>query len=220
MKMLLGTLSLTLGLATQCTSNKNKVKEIDNKIEVKGTTETGTVGLNEKGEAIIQEEIGADNELRRVEWSNNARKEELETEHDLLGRCRNDLADERLGGRGDPVPIPEIDNMKSYAQTREEMGLVGENKDLKVVRRTDFKEKLQAERQLSDSLRDMIKLVKKHNEDCQRKLGASRVRAGLPAKPYQAKGHFDQAGKWIQTRKAERSLDDAFEILAQEKGAQ
>ena len=63
----------------------------------------------------------------------------------------------------------------------------------------------------------MVKVVKKNSVKCDRTMAAVRVKHGLPAKRYKGEGHFDDNGKWIQTKKHERTLDDAFERAALER---
>ena len=210
--------SLILGLyQIQCASD-NEVKEIDTSLEVKGKTSEGEIGINDDGEAIIQEKTAADDELRRQQWVNNRLEESLATEHYELKRCRDDLADPRLGGDGSVREIPEIDKMKSPENIKEEFG-TDEKGELKVVRRQDFKEKLKAEQKYEKTLRDMVKLVASHRAECGRKMGYARVKAGLPAARYEAKGYFQTDGTWVEERKAENTLDDAFEISRRERAS-
>lgn len=50
--------------------------------------------------------------------------------------------------------------------------------------------------------------------DCERELGYKRVEHGLPAERYPSLGYYGPNGNFIVTRPAERTLDDAFKILA------
>jgi len=203
-------------LGFSCTSSDKKITEIDTKLDQKGSVDGKRIGLNDEGEAIIQEEVDADDELRRQQWANNRIYENLENDHHDLNHCRNDLADPRLGGSGEVQPIPEIDSMKSLDSIKEDFGL-SEDGGLKVVRKEFYVDRLKKERKYEVSLLKTQKIVKKHLAECERKMGYARTKHGLPAKRYTAKGYFDQSGTWIQVRKAELTLDDAFEIRAKDQ---
>ncbi len=204
------------GFLAGCTHNPHEVKSIDTSLEKTQQTEDGSIGVDKDGDAVIQSKKSAKDELSKQEWVNSRLSDDLENEHHSLKTCRNDLADPRLGGNGRPREIPEIDNMKETAEVREKFGLA-EDGSLKVIKREYFLDRLKRERKYEKSLRTMIKMVKKHTEECKMVLGQSRVKAGLPSNKYMAKGHYDSKGRWIETRKAEKSLDDAFEIMNSEK---
>lgn len=198
-----------------CTSNDHEVRDVETLIEKKGRVGDKDIGINKDGEAIIQEKVEADDELRRQQWTNNVLTEKFETEHFELRRCRTEISDPRLGGDGNVREIPEIDNMASTDGVKEEFG-ADEQGDLKVVRREYYLERLNQERKVERKLRDMLKTVSKYREDCGRKLSHARVRSGLPANRYTAKGYYSGDGTWVETRKAELTLDDAFEIKSME----
>ena len=196
-----------------CTHNKNEVKEIDTTIDAKGSVDGGTVGIDKKGEAIIQNEASAQDELRRQQWANSQLEADLGNQHFELRRCRRDLADPRLGGSGEPTSIPDVDNMKDTTATREEFGLDAGGA-LKVVKREYFLERLEKERKYETTLRSMAKLVKDHLEKCQTHMAVARRQTGLPSERYRSEGYFTNNGTWVETKKAEQSLDDAFERAA------
>jgi hypothetical protein len=200
--------------AASCASNPNKAKEIDTAMEEKGQYQGSKIGMNEDKEVVVQTEKAVDQELREESWKAADLEAKLKSDHDLLTRCRDEVADPRLGGSGTVTEIPEIDNMKPTNEVREEMGITPSG-ELKFVKKEMFMERLQSVRKYKDHLESMIKLVKKSRADCEREMGAARVKAGLPAKRYQAKGFFKE-GQYIKTRDAEHSLDDAFEIKAKE----
>ena len=208
--------SCFLLVATSCSSTKYVAKKIDTTIDVKGKVDDGYIGLNKKGQAIIQEETEADDELRTQQWENSRLENQLYTDSDRLKRCRNDLSDPRLGGSGSVSPVPSIDDIKSPAELKEEFGIDSEGR-LKVVKRSFFVEKLRAERKYARSLKKLIKQVKKHRVECERKMGYARRKQGLPAGRYKAEGHYDARGNWKMTRKGEQTLDDAFEIQAKSR---
>jgi len=203
-------------LAFSCSSSDKKVYEIDTSLDQKGAVDGKRIGLNDDGEAIIQEEIDADDELRQQQWANNRVYENLENDHHDLNRCRTDLSDPRLSGSGEVQRIPEIDSMKSIDSIKEDFGL-NEGGELKVVRKEYYLDRLKKERKYEVSLRKTQKIVKRHLAECERKMGYARAKQGLPSRRYTAKGYFDQTGTWIQVRKAELTLDDAFEIKAKDQ---
>ncbi len=61
-----------------------------------------------------------------------------------------------------------------------------------------------------------MKELSSHRENCERELGYVRVAHGLPAERYNALGYYGPQGNFIVTRPAERNLDDAFRILAEQ----
>ncbi len=198
-----------------CATGK-EVKDIDTSLEVKGTTEGGHIGVDKDGVAVVQENADASDALRRQKFVNANLEEKLATDYNLLKKCREDLADSRLGGAGEVSDLPGISDLKSVAAVRESFG---RDKDgqLKVLKRTDFSEMLQSEKTYEQKMRDTSKQVIKYQEDCRRRLRSARVGAGLPAESYKAKGYYKPNGGWVEERKAERTLDDAFEIRDSEK---
>lgn len=204
-----------LTLVSACSSNPYKVKEIDNPIEKKGEYQGATVGLNDKKEAIVQSETAADVELKQTRWRTYDLEQKIASEHSLLTRCRTELADPRLGGTGNMVEIPEIDNMKGPDAVKEDMGITKDGA-LVVVKQEMFVDKLKTERKYEDSLRAMMKTIEKHRGNCEREMGYARGKAGLPSMRYPAKGEYGSDGTFHVIRKAEENLDDAFRIKAQE----
>jgi len=126
-------ISFTLAFSS-CSSSKYKVKNVDTKMDVKGTIQGSKIGLDEQKQAIIQTETTTEVELQKQQWANYDLEKQLSNSHEQLTRCRTDLADPRLGGSGQVVEIPEIDNMKKPANIKEEIGL-DEQGNLKVVKK-------------------------------------------------------------------------------------
>ena len=214
MKILLLAAATTMMIS--CTSNEHEVKNIDTTLESTQKTEDGQIGIDKEGDAVMQSKKTAQEELRQQEWVNSRLEDDLENDHHALKTCRNDQADPRLGGNGRPRDIPEIDDMKETSDVKEQFGLDEKGK-MQVVKREYYLDRLKRERKYEKSLRKMIKIVKKNREECQMILGQSRVKSGLPSKKYLAKGYYDDKGKWVETRKAENTLDDAFDIMNMEK---
>lgn len=207
-----GVLAVMNGCAS---SNPNEVKEIDSHIEAKESVGDQKVGLNDKKEIILQKESTAGDELRVQQAVNLKLQDELNRERHLLKSCRTDMTDPRLGGDGHMPEIPDVDNLKDENEVREEFGL---DKDgaIKFVKREQYLERLNAERKYEKSLRKMVKLFVNHREDCEQRMIQARNKAGLPGKRIDAQGYYAN-GVWVETRKGERSLDDAFEISAEER---
>jgi len=210
----LQTLALfTLVLFVSC-SNPNKAKDIDPTIDQKGSYQGNKIGLNEDKEVVVQSEKDADQELRETGWKVYDHEQKLKTDHEGLTRCREELADPRLGGSGTMAEIPEIDDMKETNEIREEMGITPKG-ELKIVKKEMYKEKLDATRKYREKLEAMSKVISKHKTTCDREYSYARVKAGLPAKRFESKGYFEN-GRYVQTRAPERTLDDAFKIASQE----
>lgn len=209
---LLGLL-FSVGLSS-CASD-DAVKEVDTKLDVKTRVDGKEIGVNDDDEAIIQEKTDAGDELRSLEWANTRLMERLETDYNELKRCREDVSDVRLGGSGDVSAIPEIDKMKNLTEVKEEFGMDEDGK-LVVVKREKFKDKLTQEKKFQETLKTMQKAISQHRVECERRMRLARVKAGLPAQRYTAQGFFDNNGTWNETRKAEITLDDAFDIKKRE----
>ena len=212
---------LTAGLiilmaTTHCSHDEHVPQEIDDKIEKKGETSNGDIGINKDGQVIIQTETDAAAKLKIEQFKNQNLEDQLGQAHLKLKRCREDLADPRLGGDGSVTDLPEIDGLKSTSEAKEEFGL-DEKGNLKFVKREFYLERLKREVKYQKSLSQMLKVVQKNSVKCERTMAKVRVQHGLPAKRYKGEGHFDANGKWIQTKKHEHSLDDAFERAAMER---
>jgi hypothetical protein len=198
-----------------CATNDYKVKTISTALDLKGNVNGQKLGLNGENEAILQEEVRAQDELRIAENVNAYFEEKIASEAAEIKRCMTDLADPRLGGRGE-LPA-EIDyDMRPFEKVKEEFGLA-EDGDLKIVRKSYYVDRLKAARSYDVSLRKMLKVVKRQHEECMFKLGIARNKAGLPSERVMAEGYFTSNGKWVETRKGENSVGDAFEIQAENK---
>ena len=193
-------------------ANQNEVKEIDTSLEVKGSVNDNSMGIDEQDQMVLQEEVHADQELKSQIWVNNKLLEDLSHERHQLQRCRDDLADPRLGGRGLAHEVPEIDN--AIAKIDQERIGLDKDGNYKVVRRQSFVERLKWERKRADGMRSMHKVIKKMRRECEQKMRFARIRHGLPPSRYEPRGHFAEDGSWVMTQKGEQSLDDAFEIAA------
>jgi hypothetical protein len=192
-----------------------KVKEIDTKLEVKGSVGEKKLGLNDKKELILQEETSAEDELRVQQAVNFKLQEEYDREAFMLKSCRTDVSDPRLGGSGEIPPISEVDQLKPLEEVKEAIGITDEG-DIKVVKKSYFVDKLKLERKYDSTLRKMTKVIKRHKEECEYKMAIARRKSGLPSERYQGEGYF-QDGAWVQTRVNENSLDDAFVIQSRER---
>ena len=201
-------------ILTSC-ANPYKVKELDDsKLEKKGEFQGATIGVNEDREVVIEKKTEADSELRKLAAASYDLEVKLAHQHDELTRCREELADARLGGTGRMVEIPEIDQLKPATEVKEEFGITREGK-LSFVRKEMFLDRLQGQRKYNENLSEQLRLTEKHARDCSRDMRAARVKAGLPGERYQGQGHYEN-GRYIQTRRAERNLDDAFAIASEE----
>ncbi|MFK7824127.1 MAG: hypothetical protein AB8G05_08220 [Oligoflexales bacterium] len=207
---ILGTI-LSLGAMVACTTSE-KVEEIDTSLDKKGSVGNSHLGLNDDGVAILQTETTASDELRSQIWLNNDLETAVNHEYYMLKWCRKDLADPRLGGSGEISQLPEIDDMKTPGQVKEDFGIEGDA--LKIVKRESYLKRLKSERKLEKTLRQMIKTVKKSRENCEMRMAGARVKAGLPAARFEGNVSISPEGKVEKVIYAqEKSLDDAFRII-------
>lgn len=211
--------ALTGAMAVGCSSKKDyKVKDVDTELNQQGNVGNNKVGINDKGEAVLQEEKEATVELQEILWSNADFERKLTTKQDDLKRCREDLADPRLKGNGKITEIPEVDQMKYPGQVREELGLTKKG-ELKIVKKEYLLDRLEREKRYNDTLKQLNKMVDKYTSSCDAEMKQARTSVGLPSERYRAQGHVDNSGRFIVTREAERNLDDAFRIRAKEGAA-
>ena len=207
-------LGTVLAISTGCATTPHEVETVETEMEVKSKMGDKTIGLNDEGQAILQEETSAADELRIQNAVNENLSAELNGEAFYLNRCREDIADPRLGGNGEVEEIKAIDDMRPVDEVKEEFGLDESDGTLKVVRKEFYVEKLKSARKFEKSLKKLLRVVKKHRKSCERKMGYARQRAGLPAQRFNGSGFFDGEGDWIQTGEAENNLDDAFRIMS------
>ncbi len=210
------TLLSLLALTLSCSSNTEKVKEIDTKLDVRGKVGDSKLGINDDKVAVIQEERQAQDELMIQESVNMRLQDDANHEEGELKECLKYMADPRLGGNGKLPDVPDVSSLKNDESVNEQFGVTEDGK-LKVVKKTSFVERLKNARDYEKSLRSITKLLKKQGEECQLKLEIARNKAGLPGKKIQAEGYFNSAGKWIETRRGEKDLNDAFEIQSENK---
>ena len=197
-----------------CSSNPNKAKDLDTKVDAKGAYHGEVIGLNDNKEVVIEKQQNADAELRELGWKQYDLEQKIHTDHESLTRCREELADPRLGGSGNMTEIPEIDTMKTVSQVKEELGIT-ENGSLKLVKKEMYLDRLKAERDYVEALKQEQKTIDKFRSNCERDMKITRVKHGLPAERYAGKGYY-KGGVYVQTRRAEHNLDDAFSIVSEE----
>lgn len=213
MKTLLTSLILALA-ATSCATNPNMVRPLeDTKLDIKGQIGNHKLGLNSKNEVVLQEETKAQDELRIQESVNFSFLEDLRREAAELNRCRKDMADPRLGGSGILPEEQDFDNLKPQEEVQEQFGM-DESGDLKFVRKSYFLERLKIARGFRVTLEKLIKMTVRHRNECEFKMTQARLKVGLPAARIMAEGYFTDRGSWVEVRKGENSLGDAFEIQA------
>ena len=192
-------------------SSAQTIRQLDTEIDTKGQTQDGIIGLKD-GQALIQKQEFADQELRTQEWSNYALEDKVKGEYYWVKRCREEIADSRLGGNGEVTELPEIDNLKTPDGIKEEIGLA-DNKALKIVKTQNYIEKLNIERKYQTALETTLKILEKNRSGCERKMGQARLKAGLPSQRIQGDHTITPEGNvGVVMRKHENSLDDAFEI--------
>lgn len=206
------TISLT-AFTFSCASKK--IDKVDEKLDVKATMGDKEIGLNDDEEAVIQESVAVEDELRKLTWVNYEKERKLKSERDFLIRCRTDLADPRLSGNKKLEPIPELEMSKDLSKVQQKLGIT-DNGRIKVIKKEFLKDRMEKEEKYTESLDHLTKVIEQHRVDCERDLGYVRVQHGLPSERYPAIGHYGPQGNFIVTRPAERNLDDAFRILAEQ----
>ena len=212
-KMLKKSICMGVGLIMlqSCTSNSHKVRELNTHLNHSTKSGLSTIGVNKRGEAVYQTETSVADEVRLKKWQNNQLSSEVKSERYQLQTCRKDLADARLGGSGEITPLPEVDLLDSESALKQKIG-INEQGKLAVLKRGYLKDHIKKQKQLNTSLTKLVRVIKTSRQQCESKMGAARIRAGLSSKRYKAEGRFRGDGSWVQTQKAESSLDDAFEI--------
>lgn len=211
-------LPMLVGLLASCASSQKQQAKIDTIIDVKGSVEGAELGLNHNNQVVLQEQQNADQELKTQLWVNNKLNEDLAYERFQLQRCRDDLADPRLGGHGFASEVPEtVDTQATFDE--EKIGL-DQNGNYKVVRRQNFVERLKWERERAKNMKEMLKVVQSIKRECEQKMRIARIKHGLSPSRYEPQGYFADDGTWVLTQKGEETLDDAFYISAKLKGGQ
>jgi hypothetical protein len=199
--------------ASGCASKK--LKPVDESIDVKAKMGDKEIGINADDDAIIQESVAVEDELRKLTWANYETERKLKSEREDLVRCRTDLADPRLSGNKRLDPIPELEVSKDLSKVQQKLGITRSGR-IKVVKKEYLVDRMDKENRYKDSLESLLKVISDHRQSCERELGYIRVQHGLPAERYAAEGYHGPRGNFIVTRAAERNLDDAFRILAEQ----
>ena len=204
--------SSTILLAFGCATDSNVPKEMQEPLEVKGKiSESRNVGIDEDGKVVIEEKVDASDKLRVLEMNNNRLKDDLDIEFTRLERCRIDMAHPALGGEGKYKELPEIDGLDLDTVDSDTLRM-NDDGDLKMVGRRGFMDKYNTEKKRGKTIKMMTKTVKKYRKDCEIDMSAARQKVGLPGKRYESKGLYDAKGQWIKIHRAEKNIDDAFEI--------
>ncbi len=204
---------IALVLAAGCASKK--LKPVDETIDVKAKMGNSEIGINEDEDAVIQESVAVEDELRKLNWQNYETERKLKSERAELIRCRTDLADPRLSGNKKLDPIPELQVTEDLSKVQQKLGITQSGR-IKVVKKEFLQDRFEKETRYKESLASLLTVISDHKENCERELGYIRVQHGLPAERYRAEGYHGPNGNFIVTRPAEKNLDDAFKILAEQ----
>jgi len=178
-------LMLCVSMATGCASNPNVVKYIDTDIQTKGQVDNKTIGINGSNEVIIQEEVAADAELQRLDFENSNLYDKTKSLVRNITICRTDLADTRLGGSGELPMERSFDVEPTIEKYKEEIGLDSTG-NLKVVKKSYYIEKRNAEKRLNEKLTYLFKKISRQVDECQWELANACRKAGLPSDCYSA----------------------------------
>ncbi|MCO5141993.1 MAG: hypothetical protein M9962_02760 [Oligoflexia bacterium] len=192
-----------------------KVKPIDETLDIKATMGNTEIGMNDNEEAIIQESIAVEDELRRLSWQNYETERKLKAEREDLIHCRTELADPRLGGNKTLEDIPELQISEDLSKVQQKLGITQKGR-IKVVKKEFLTDRMEKETRYKESLENLLTVIEKSAKNCNRELGYIRVQHGLPSERFPAIGYFGPQGNFIVTRASEKTLDDAFRILAEQ----
>jgi len=208
--------ALAFMATTACQTTPNQVQELKTEqLDVKGQTSTGgKIAINEKRQVIIVQEDSVSDNLAIQDLVNTQLMDRVLREHWSLKKCRNSLSDTRLGGSGDLGTMPDVASVLKPREVEEEMG-VDENGDLKIVKKELLNHRLATMKSNTKTMEKMINTLTPMVEECERRLGNARLDHGLPSERFVAQGYFTADGTWVETRHAEHSLSDGYEISAQ-----
>jgi hypothetical protein len=203
--------ALMVVAASSCSSKK--LKPVDEVIDVKAKMGDKEIGVNQDDDAVIQESVAVEDELRKLTWYNYETERKLKSQRTELIRCRTDLADPRLSGNKTLEPIPELEISQDLSKIQQKLGITQSGR-IKVVKKEFLNDRFEKEQRYKESLESLLKVLEDQDKNCERELGYIRVQHGLPSERYNAEGYYGPNGNFVVTRPAERSLDDAFKILA------
>lgn len=211
-KLILIVAMAAFAVTSGCASKK--LKPVEEQIDVKANVGNKEIGLNQEEEAVIQETVPVEDELRALTWQNYEIERKLKAEREDLIRCRTDLADPRLSGNKELETIPELEITDDLSKVQQKLGITPSGR-IKVIRKEFLVDKIEKENRYKDSLESLLKVISQHQKNCERELGYIRVQHGLPSKRYQAEGFLGPEGNFIVTRASEKNLDDAFKIQSE-----
>lgn len=151
----------------------HQVNDIDTTLDTKGHSTYGEIGINDKGQAIVQITKSIEVELRSQEMANYYLAEKLDDAVFHLHDCRVQMADPKNGGSGETAPIPSVASLTTRARTTQDPPEVGltEGGDLVAVRKKFLDEQLKEDRKTQVELEQMIQELKPMREECERLLG-------------------------------------------------
>lgn len=129
----------------------------------------------------------------------------------LLEDCHKYLMDPRLDGASEVVDFPKF-NLFIANQEKQEDLYISDSGEIKVKTTETFRKILETEREKGRIFNERREVLQKVVKRCQAKLSAARVSKGLPAEKYSAVLKKTPSGDLVVIRKAEKNLDDAFEI--------
>lgn len=195
----------------------SKVNHVDTQMEQKGTVGQETIGLKD-GSLVIQKVSPLEDEMKALRSENVDLSKSIAANHDSLISCNDDLADPRLGGNGNVADIARPQTDSESPKSDKVVGLSAEG-NLVVVEKQTIEARMAQEKQRHQMLSAANAQVERELRRCEAKMGVARLAAGLPAKRFRSEGHYENEGRWVQTSRAEHSLDEAFEI-AKERGYQ
>lgn len=166
-KIMIGMFLCLPNLLCGCmTGSPNKVQSVETRLEVKGQVGDRKLGINEKNEAIIQEEVLAESELNTQKNVSMFFQEKLDSAVYGLKECLLEKSRKKNGGSGNYPAVPTATELKNLSEIREEFGIT-EDGSLKVIRKSSFIEELKKERLVTERIRKELANIKDLAEKCE-----------------------------------------------------
>lgn len=153
-------LCLSLGVIS-CSSDQ--VKPMEEPLKSKQTTNRGSVGLDEDGQIVYQEEETLQAELDSQVWANNALGDRLKLVKHELGSCRKKIA--RLADRGEYTPLPKTKTGRPIPPDSEYR--IKDDGRLVKLSRQGYSEKMDQLREQEERFRVTIEIIQEHLEQCE-----------------------------------------------------
>jgi len=212
LKYLISVLFLVGCQTTQSEPQKLPSQELTHK----GMSFGGEVGENADKKLVIRRTADADDELASLEVANSYLHTKTEQSLYNMNKCRNDLADDRLGGSGEwPEDGLNVDGI-APPKPQQQMGY-DEAGNLVVIEEESFKDHYERQAKWQRQMKVILEASQKATKSCRRELAKARRAHGLQGKEYSAAGYYAEDGTFVPNSHGEVDLDDA-QVMAARAG--